>query len=84
MIAVGLMSGTSADGVSAAAIRLNPKLKLIAYRTFPYPRALRQRVLGAKELRTPELSELHADLGKFFAACAKKFIGRGRVDVIGR
>jgi anhydro-N-acetylmuramic acid kinase len=83
MIAVGLMSGTSADGVSAAAIRVGPRLKLIAYRTFPYPRALRERVLGARELRTPELSALHAELGRFFAACAKKFIGRGRVDVIG-
>ena len=83
MIAVGLMSGTSADGVSVAAIRVERKLKLLAYRTFAYPRALRERVLEAKALRTPELSELHSDLGKFFAACAKKFIGKGRVDVIG-
>jgi len=83
MIAVGLMSGTSADGVSLAAIRPGPPLKFLAYRTFPYPRALRERVLGARGLRTPELSELNGDLGRFFAACAKKFIGRGRVDVIG-
>jgi len=83
MIAVGLMSGTSADGVSVAAIRVQRTLKLLAYRTFPYPRALRERVLGARDLRTPEISELHGDLGRFFAACAKKFIGRGRVDVIG-
>jgi anhydro-N-acetylmuramic acid kinase len=83
MIAVGLMSGTSADGVSIAAIRVRKTLQLLAYRTFPYPRTLRERVLGAGGLRTPQLSELHADLGRFFAACAKKFIGRGKVDVIG-
>jgi anhydro-N-acetylmuramic acid kinase len=83
MIAVGLMSGTSADGVSVAAIWLERRLKLVAYRTFAYPRALRERVLGARSLRTPDLSELHGDLGKFFASCAKTFIGRGRVDVIG-
>jgi anhydro-N-acetylmuramic acid kinase len=83
MIAVGLMSGTSADGVSAAAIRVERRLKLLAYRTFPYPRALRERVLGAAALRTPALSELNGDLGRFFGACAKTFIGRGRVDVIG-
>jgi anhydro-N-acetylmuramic acid kinase len=83
MIAVGLMSGTSADGVSVAAVRVERRLKLLAYRTFPYPRGLRERVLGAGELRTPGLSELHGDLGRFFAACAKKFIGRGKVDVIG-
>lgn len=83
MIAVGLMSGTSADGVSLAAIRVDRRLKLLAYRTFPYPKTLRVRILGARDLRTPALSELHSDLGKFFAACAKRFIGRGRADVIG-
>ena len=83
MIAVGLMSGTSADGVSAAAIRTGRRIALLAYRTFPYPRALRERVLGARELRTPELSELHGDLGRFFARCAKTFIGKRRPDVIG-
>src|SRR5437870_2400619 len=83
MIAVGLMSGTSADGVSAATIRVERRLELLAYRTFPYPRALRERVLVASDLRAPGLSELHADLGKFFAKVARTFIGRGRVDVIG-
>ena len=83
MIAVGIRSGTSADGASLAAIKVEKTLQLLAYRTFPYPRALRERVLGAKDLRTPAVSELHGDLGKFFAACAKKFIGKGRVDVIG-
>jgi len=83
MIAVGLMSGTSADGVSAATIRVERRLKLLAYRTFPYPRVLRERVLAAKDLRAPGLSELHADLGKFYAKAAKTFIGRGHVDVIG-
>ena len=45
MIAVGLMSGTSADGVSLAAIRLGKALEFLAYRTFPYPKALRGRIL---------------------------------------
>ena len=83
MIAVGLMSGTSADGVSLAAIRVGRPPKFLAYRTFPYPRALRERILAARTLRTPELSELHGDLGRHFAACAKTFIGKSRPDVIG-
>jgi anhydro-N-acetylmuramic acid kinase len=83
MISVGLMAGTSADGVSAATIRVEKRLKLIAYRTFPYPRLLRERVLAARDLRAPGLSELHAELGEFFAKVAKKFIGTARVDVIG-
>lgn len=84
MIAVGLMSGTSADGVSAAVVRVRDRrVRLLAYRTFPYPRALRERVLSARDARTPEISALHADLGGFFARVAKKIIGRRRVDVIG-
>jgi anhydro-N-acetylmuramic acid kinase len=83
VIAVGLMSGTSADGVSVAAIKVEKRIRLLAYRTFPYPRALRERVLGASELKAAGISALHGDLGRFFAACAKRFIGRGRVDVVG-
>lgn len=83
MIAVGLMSGTSADGVSLAAIRIGRPLKFLAYRTFPYPRALRERILAARTLRTPELSDLHGDLGRHFAKCAKTFIGKSRPAVIG-
>ncbi|MBV8880298.1 MAG: anhydro-N-acetylmuramic acid kinase [Planctomycetaceae bacterium] len=83
MIAVGLMSGTSADGVSLAAIRIDRGLKFLAYRTFPYPRALRERILAARHCRTPELSALHGDLGRYFGRCAKTFIGRSRPQVIG-
>lgn len=83
MIAVGIMSGTSADGASLAAIRVEKTLKLLAYRTFKYPKRLRERVLQARSLTAPGISELHSDLGKFFGACAKTFIGKGRADVIG-
>jgi len=84
LTAVGLMSGTSADGVSAAAVRIGPGgLRLLAYRTFPFPRPLRRRVLGASQARAPELSDLHGELGKFFAGAAARFIGKGRVDLIG-
>jgi anhydro-N-acetylmuramic acid kinase len=84
MISVGIMSGTSADGASLAAVRIQARrLKLLAHRTFPYPRPLRGRVLAAREARTPELSALHAELGRFFAGCARVFLGRGRADLIG-
>jgi anhydro-N-acetylmuramic acid kinase len=77
------MSGTSADGVSAALIRVEKRLRLLDYRTFSYPRSLRARVLAARDLRAHGISELHADLGKFFAKAATTFIGRRRIDVIG-
>ncbi len=84
MIALGLMAGTSADGVSVAAVRVGDRrVEPLAFRTFPYPRALRERVLAARDAKAPELSELHADLGRFFAKAARTVIGKGRVDVIG-
>ena len=85
MIALGLMSGTSADGVSAALVRIGPKraMRLLEHRTTPYPKGLRERVLAARDARTPELSALHADLGRFFARAAVAAIGRRRADVIG-
>ncbi len=84
LTALGLMSGTSADGVSVAAARIGDrKLRMLAYRTFPYPRALRERILAARDARTRELSALHSELGRFFAAAARKVIRKGRVDVIG-
>ncbi len=85
MIAVGLMSGTSADGVSAAVVDIGPRrrLRLLEHLTLPYPRALRERVLAARDARTPELSALNADLGRFFARAAVKAIGRRRAAVVG-
>ena len=64
-------------------IRVGKNLKLLRYRTFVYPREMRERVLAARALRSPGISELHADLGKYFGRVAKTFIGGSRVDVIG-
>jgi len=84
MIAVGLMSGTSADGASAAVVRLFDRaVRLVAYRTFRCPCALRERILAARDAKAPELSALHSDLGRFFARAARTIIGRGTADVIG-
>ncbi|MGH8114504.1 MAG: anhydro-N-acetylmuramic acid kinase, partial [Rhodanobacteraceae bacterium] len=43
---LGLISGTSADGIDAALVRFAPRLLLLATRTFPYPDDLRERVLA--------------------------------------
>ena len=45
MLAIGLMSGTSCDGVSAALVDLQGRrIRLLAYRTDPYPPSLRARL----------------------------------------
>ena len=41
----GLMSGTSADGVSAAIVDIAPRqIRTLAFRTFPYPPEVRKRI----------------------------------------
>lgn len=83
-LAIGLMSGTSADGVTAALVDIRGRrLKVLRCRTFAYPPALRRRVLGAAGLRAPELSRLNYELGAAFGRAARAVAGRAKVEVIG-
>jgi anhydro-N-acetylmuramic acid kinase len=76
-LAVGLMSGTSADGVTACLIELSPNSVLVRRcETYPYHPLLKRRVLDAVSLRAPELSLLNFELGHSFASAALK-ISRG-------
>src|SRR4051812_11004961 len=82
-LGLGLMSGTSADGVTAALVRFSgSRLRVLRCKTFPYPAALRKRVLAAAELKAPELSALNMELGAAFARAALE-TGGPRPDFIG-
>ncbi|MFA6002551.1 MAG: anhydro-N-acetylmuramic acid kinase [Elusimicrobiota bacterium] len=77
-LAIGLMSGTSADGVTAALVDIRGrKLQVLRCSTYPYSPALRQRVLAAPGLSVAGLSELNFELGEAFAQAAKR-IARGQ------
>lgn len=83
-LAVGLMSGTSADGVTAALVSVGRgRLRVVRHRTYPYSAALKARVLGAPGLSVAELSRLNVELGEAFAAAALRIAGRSRPAVIG-
>jgi len=79
MIVAGVMSGTSADGVDVAHVRISPtqdkttpKLKLLAHAAFPYPKKLREAVLAAMDapaISTADLARLHWRLGEFYGDC---------------
>lgn len=78
MIAVGLMSGTSADGVDAAAVDLPDDggargLRLLAHVHRPYDDTLRAAVLDSCTPaggRVDRLTRLHGLLGEAFAEAA--------------
>jgi anhydro-N-acetylmuramic acid kinase len=73
---IGLSSGTSVDGIDAALTDIagagaRVRLHLLAYRTFPYPRGLRERLLAVQaDGRTHEICHLNAYMGELFAEAA--------------
>jgi anhydro-N-acetylmuramic acid kinase len=75
MTVAGIMSGTSADGIDVAIVRitrgkLRPKLTLVAHHGFPFPAALRRAVLAAMNApatSTAELARLNWRLGIAYA-----------------
>lgn len=81
---LGLISGTSADGIDAALIQfdvLSPASlppRLIAGRTYPYPDDLRARVLALSQatgaVTLDDLGELDARLGETFAEAALRLL----------
>jgi anhydro-N-acetylmuramic acid kinase len=93
---IGLMSGTSADGVDAALCEIEGAPPQISARiidgiTLPYPPELRQRVLDVMTIdtsRIDELTEVNMAVSNQFAAGALAIIERvgltvGDIDLIG-
>jgi anhydro-N-acetylmuramic acid kinase len=78
VIAVGLMSGTSLDGIDAVRVALRPRargydVETQAFTTLPFEAVLRARILAAyppARLDALAFSALHADVGTAFAQAA--------------
>ncbi|HEX4320575.1 MAG TPA: anhydro-N-acetylmuramic acid kinase [Acidobacteriaceae bacterium] len=94
MIVAGVMSGTSADGIDVALMRIrlgrdgSPALRLLAHEAFPYPAALRKTVLGAMNARTTstaELARLNWRLGLEYAEAVRVTLERNpmKLELIG-
>ena len=92
MRVIGLMSGTSVDGIDAALVEISGKqsdlqVKLLAGETCAYPQKLREQILAVcsnRAISMMELAELDDAIAKAFAEAAKKIQGnRERVDLIG-
>lgn len=80
-LALGLMSGTSADGLSIALCELGGRsLEVKAFANYPYPAALQERIIGAKDLAAPGLSALNFELGRLWAGMVRAFCARRRIS----
>lgn len=96
MLVLGLMSGTSADGIDVALARISgapPHLhaKLLGHTSSNFPAALRKEVLRVAEqhpITAGELSQLNFRLGEVFAnaalaACREFRVSPSRIALIG-
>ncbi len=72
-LSLGLMSGTSADGLTVSAVQIRP-FKIIHFKNYPYPAKLQQRLLNAFRLNAAQLSELNYELGALYAKTVTRFL----------
>lgn len=83
---IGLMSGTSLDGVDVA--YCNENIDLIYAKTYPFEEELKELILNAidSHLSIKEFGELDIVLGEFFAKCIQRFMDEfniTKVEAIG-
>jgi len=93
---IGLMSGTSGDGITASVAKIagnytETKLSVVSYETYPYEKDFRQRIF---EIFDPETSSVNAicemsfEIGQKLAEAALKIaekadVSMSEVDLIG-
>lgn len=80
---LGLISGTSADGVDVALASLDARPRLHAALTYPYPEALRVRILtlaqGDGRIALDELGALDVEIAQNFAHAANALLARAGI-----
>jgi anhydro-N-acetylmuramic acid kinase len=92
MIVAGVMSGTSADGIDVALVRLGARsrtrFELLGHAAYPYPKKVRAAVLAAmnsSRASVADLSRLNFLLGELYSdavlATERRF--RIQVDLVG-
>lgn len=92
MLVLGLMSGTSADGIDVALVRIAepqrrraivfPRARLLNFAAFPYPSTVRESVLrlaNGASTSTREISQLNFRLGELFADAVLRACKKFRV-----
>jgi anhydro-N-acetylmuramic acid kinase len=94
LIVAGVMSGTSADGIDVALVRIlgggfKPRFHLLGHDHISYPARVRRAVLAAmnsQRAAVADLSRLNFLLGELYADAirkAQRSIGSGKIDLAG-
>src|SRR5229473_8317582 len=94
IIVAGVMSGTSADGINVALVRLptrgrgRPRYTLLGHAEYPFPAPVRRAILemmNAELARVADLARLNFLLGELYAEAVAKTARKHRVklDLVG-
>ena len=84
---LGLISGTSADGIDAALVDINSDgtVDTVAFATFPYPEELRRSIIEAahapESMSYTRVASLDQQVGLVFADVAKQMLERSETSV---
>lgn len=88
-VVIGLISGTSADGIDAAAVRFPaageaPSVEVLNFASFPYPSAVRESVMlaASDRLSMRQTAVLNKELGHLFAEAALAVMPKQGCDLI--
>jgi len=78
-LAVGLMSGTSMDGIDAVLVKiagngLRTAVETVGFLVHPYPLAVKERLLDVASWSVADVSEMNFVLGELFAGAALRVI----------
>jgi len=87
-LVVGLISGTSMDGIDAALVRISgpatrPRVRLVGFETLAYSGPVRQsllRIATGEPVTAGEISQLNFLLGELFAEAALRVCRKARVS----
>ena len=91
MLVIGLISGTSADGIDAVLVDIegqgyNLQINVMAGQTTPYPPALRQQLIAlcaGEPIALADLADLDDAIAQYFAQTAQTLIAHhGQVELI--
>ncbi|MBI3194210.1 MAG: anhydro-N-acetylmuramic acid kinase [Ignavibacteriae bacterium] len=88
-LVIGLMSGTSADGIDAALTEIQgsgiqTKVNALAFGTYPYPSGFKKFLLknsDAKTARLDEIARLNFLIGEMFADAAHRICKKPKVKI---
>lgn len=80
-LAVGLMSGTSIDGIDAALVDIsgrspNLKIKILSWAIYPFPKGMKEKILSGEDI-----CRLNFELGELFARGVYKICRKGKIPV---